>query len=86
MRGILPEAIRSRTDKMGFSSPESTWARGPLQSFYREQLAQLDDALIDADAARKDFEQFAAGQRPFDRSLWRLISFQCWMTQFKIMA
>jgi asparagine synthase (glutamine-hydrolysing) len=30
MRGILPELVRNRRDKLGFATPEEDWFRGPL--------------------------------------------------------
>ena len=31
MRGILPEPVRRRRDKLGFATPEEGWFRGPLR-------------------------------------------------------
>lgn len=33
MCGILPESIRTRTSKVGFSSPMYEWVKGPLKAF-----------------------------------------------------
>lgn len=32
MKGILPESVRTRQDKMGLASPERSWLRDPLAS------------------------------------------------------
>ena len=31
MAGILPEDVRKRRDKLGFTTPEESWLRGPLR-------------------------------------------------------
>ncbi len=38
MRGRIPESVRSRVDKMGFSTSSSDWLRGPLKSQLLEVL------------------------------------------------
>ncbi|MEJ5198233.1 MAG: asparagine synthase (glutamine-hydrolyzing) [Anaerolineae bacterium] len=36
MRGIIPERVRVRHDKIGFSTPQDTWLRGELAPWLRE--------------------------------------------------
>jgi asparagine synthase (glutamine-hydrolysing) len=85
MNGILPEQIRNRYDKTGFSSPESVWARGELNDFYREHLSNLKKVpFIKSKVVEKRFEEFSRGEIPYDKAFWRLISLQRWLSIFKI--
>ncbi len=84
-QNILPAKVLERKDKMGFPSPESQWAKGPLEYFYREGLRDLNDIpFINSKVALDDFERFTKGLIPYNRIFWRLIGFQRWMKIFKI--
>jgi len=37
-RGVLPEKVRTRTDKVAFITPEDQWLRGPLKSWAADML------------------------------------------------
>jgi asparagine synthase (glutamine-hydrolysing) len=85
MENILPAKIKNRFDKMGFASPESVWARGDLNDFYREELSKLREIpLIKSEVVLKSFEKFTKGLIPYDSTFTRLINFQRWLSIFKI--
>lgn len=55
MRGILPEAIRTRRGKTGFNAPLAEWFSGPLRGWLQEQVNDpdfLDSDLWDGHAVR----------------------------------
>lgn len=78
MRGIVPDAILDRKDKIGFATPEQTWLR------------QLDDKVLDwLDAAetlpflnaaqcRAEVKTIIEGRKRFDFQAWRLVNFCRW--------
>jgi asparagine synthase (glutamine-hydrolysing) len=39
MKGIMPEAIRNRTFKVGLGAPTKDWFSGPLKDFIGDQLS-----------------------------------------------
>jgi asparagine synthetase B (glutamine-hydrolysing) len=54
VRGIVPDRIIDRTDKMGFPAPLAIWAQTePVRSFVGDRLGYLPDA-----------------RKPFDRTWW----------------
>ena len=54
VRGIVPDAIIDRTDKMGFPVPLAIWAQSePVRSFIGDRIGYLPDP-----------------QRPWDRAWW----------------
>ncbi len=86
MRGILPERIRMRMDKMGFVTPEETWVREQSPERFRQALAEAVMASrgILNEAALPLLERMITGQAPFSFVAWRLISFGQWMEAFDV--
>jgi asparagine synthase (glutamine-hydrolysing) len=80
MRGIVPDAILDRRDKVGFATPEARWL-GSLRGWVDEVLSP--DALravpvLDADAVRATWEQAREGTGGLDPRLWRWINLVRW--------
>lgn len=81
MKGILPERVRLRHDKLGFATPESAWFRGVLRPLVEEgveaTLARYPD-LLDASETRALMSAALEGRRPVDFTLWRIINLGLW--------
>jgi asparagine synthase (glutamine-hydrolysing) len=81
MEGILPETVRTRRDKLGFSTPETEWFRGPLrpaiESGIEETLQRYPD-LLNAQATRALVGDMLNGARPVDFTLWRIVNIGIW--------
>ena len=43
MRGLVPDAILDREDKMGFPAPFVAWAQGPLREFVHDRIGYVPD-------------------------------------------
>jgi len=87
MRGVLPEKIRSRSDKIGFATPEADWIRGPLRDDALSAVANARTrfpALFDSAAMSKHVSDMMDGRKPFDFSLWRIISLEAWGRVFQV--
>jgi len=84
MTGILPEAIRLRTDKKGFFIPDVEWMtqlKQPLLEYVGPELSEfLDIALIK--------KHLAGGMEHAShemlRTMWSIISFAVWRKVFKM--
>ena len=88
MSGVLPERIRTRVDKIGFATSEARWLIGGDAPWFRAQLAkaiEISNGFVSA-ALLPRFDAMVAGTRPFDRSIWRAISFGQWMQAFAVAA
>jgi asparagine synthase (glutamine-hydrolysing) len=84
MLGILPEVVRNRRDKLGFSTPQQIWFRGPLNGHVRdgiEATLKRFPYLLNAKAIRKLADQMLNGNRPVDDALWRAVSIGIWGEQ-----
>jgi len=86
MKGILPEPVRSRQDKMGFLTPEEMWLRrGAPEQFRaatREAVAHSHGVLLPI--AQDTLEHMIRGDTPFSFKPWRRISFGAWMRVFNV--
>ena len=86
MRGLLPERVRNRMDKLGFVTAEEVWTK-------QTAAHQFSDALDRAIAISGGILQprlhsllkdIQSGVRPFDQTIWRAISFGAWMRRFAV--
>ena len=82
MRGIVPDAVLDRRDKVGFSTPEFAWMR-QIAPAVRGWLSE-DTGLpfLRRDAILGEFDAVLAGTRPFSWQVWRWINFTRWHTHF----
>jgi asparagine synthase (glutamine-hydrolysing) len=87
LRGILPEEVRTRQDKMGFVTPEEVWLREAATGSFREAISQaceLAPDLFNKTQVVQLFESYASGRRRFDFLPWRLACFGAWMNRFDV--
>ncbi|MCO7577723.1 MULTISPECIES: asparagine synthase (glutamine-hydrolyzing) [Pseudomonas] len=82
MRGIVPDAILDRRDKIGFSTPEQVWLTH-LADQIREWLKiDLGLPFLDQSAILKEFDKIISGKAPFSWQVWRWINFIRWHQHF----
>jgi asparagine synthase (glutamine-hydrolysing) len=86
LRGIVPQNILDRTDKMGFVTPEEIWARENAPKRFRSALHESIEASggILTDAGKEQFERVLAGEQAYDWSIWRMICFGRWVKRFGV--
>ena len=78
MRGIVPDAILDRRDKIGFRTPELDWIMSEKDSVrgwieYSNQIKMLNGKkFID------EIESVLEGKKPYTAQAWRMISFCKW--------
>ncbi len=86
LKGIVPEKILQRRDKMGFVTPEEVWVKETATPQFRQALQEAVAAgkgLLTGDAMAQ-FEKMAAGQAGYDSCVWRMICFGRWVQKFGI--
>lgn len=78
MRGLVPDEVLARRDKIGFATPEQAWLR-QITPQVREWLRHpIHLPFFRQDEVLKVFDQVMAGQRPFSWQVWRWINFTRW--------
>jgi asparagine synthase (glutamine-hydrolysing) len=88
LRGVLPELVRTRRDKLGFVTPEEVWMKEDDPDLFRRAVrnaVNLSSGIIGPDAGSL-FEKIVEGKRSFSFLVWRLISFGVWMRTFAVRA
>jgi asparagine synthase (glutamine-hydrolysing) len=78
MRGIVPDEILDRKDKIGFQTPEKLWLT-KMSVQVREWLR--DDVGLDflnQSAILKEFDDIIDGRKAFTWQAWRWINFIRW--------
>jgi asparagine synthase (glutamine-hydrolysing) len=82
LHGVLPDAVRTRADKMGFVAPEQVWMTEELDPLVRDVVASrtfrqrpyFDVARIDGVFARNEHRSRATA-----RAAWRWINLELWL-------
>lgn len=86
LRGIVPDAILDRRDKIGFATPERQWLgilRPWVEEVLKSDVAEQIPAL-NAKAARRDWERILDGRASFDSRVWRWINLIQWSQQMAV--
>jgi asparagine synthase (glutamine-hydrolysing) len=85
MKGILPEKIMKRKDKMAFVTAEELWVKENKEFFLNELnlLKSLTPNFIRLNTYDY-FEKMINGIIPFDHSLIRFVSFGRWLRIFNV--
>jgi asparagine synthase (glutamine-hydrolysing) len=83
-RGLIPETVRVRRDKLGFTTPEATWLRGPARECVERLLQRPSPAFknyVKPEAAWEIWAAFLRGA-PVDTGLiWRWVNLELWLRQ-----
>jgi asparagine synthase (glutamine-hydrolysing) len=85
IRGIVPESIRCRMDKMGFVTPEEVWMKEELRPFVLGVLSSPSFAARkywDADAVVQDYLAFLEGKSGYSWEVWRILCTELWLREF----
>jgi asparagine synthase (glutamine-hydrolysing) len=81
MRGIVPDAILERRDKIGFATPERDWLLA-LGSRARDWMREAQFVpFLRPDPMIECFDAMMAGRVAFSWQAWRWINFCRWYTQ-----
>lgn len=81
MRGIVPDAILDRRDKIGFATPERDWTL-TLSPRFREWLQDADRVpLLKRAQLLQAFDEIISGKRSFSWQAWRWVNYVRWFAQ-----
>jgi asparagine synthase (glutamine-hydrolysing) len=86
MRGLVPDAILDRRDKIGFATPEENWLatlRPWVDKTLSSEAAQQIPAL-DLAAMRKEWQAVLEKRKPFDFRIWRWVNLIRWSERFQV--
>jgi asparagine synthase (glutamine-hydrolysing) len=78
MRGIVPDEILDRKDKIGFATPEQDWMK-LIAPKVREWLQYADKiTFLNKEELLKEFDEIIENKKPYSWLVWRWINFVRW--------
>jgi asparagine synthase (glutamine-hydrolysing) len=86
MRGIVPDAILDRRDKIGFATPELQWLSS-LRPWIEQTLGSATPADLpacDVPELHRQWRLILDGRQRFDSRVWRWINLVAWSRQFSV--
>jgi asparagine synthase (glutamine-hydrolysing) len=86
MRGIVPDAVLDRKDKVGFATPEQDWLSGMsswVERVLGSETAKRIPALDEAEML-EEWRAIRLGRRPFDFRVWRWVNLIRWAERFEV--
>ena len=85
IRGIVPDEIRCRMDKMGFVAPEEVWMREELRPFVLDMIGSdsfKNRKYWDAAGVAEEYRLFLEGKHPYSPEIWRFVCTELWLRMF----
>lgn len=84
--GLVPEPVRSRTDKIAFQTADRTWLCRTHRDRTRRALAAALETCggLLLPAGRAILDEIIEERRPYDLILWRVICFGAWIRRFGV--
>ncbi len=86
MKGVLPEKIRLRTDKIGFGTPQDEWFREPdFQTLVNEILSSdsfFNRNIVNPNKAKAMFNKHLNKEINISKEIWKWIHLELWFREF----
>ena len=85
IKGLVPETIRCRMDKMGFVTPEEVWMKEDLRPFVLEVFTSAafhGRPYWDPDAVTKNYLAFLSGKSAYSPEIFRVFCAELWLQMF----
>ncbi len=86
MKGILPEPIRVRRDKVGFGTPQDEWFRTPAFKKYIEELIHSESfasrGVMDVKKVQDIYKKHLNREGNYAKLIWKWIHLENWYQQF----
>lgn len=86
MKGVLPEKIRMRRDKIGFDTPQDRWFRTAEWQEVVFEVLRSDSFrqrnIIDVDNALAQYQQHIDGKINVSKEIWKWVHIEHWFRMF----
>jgi asparagine synthase (glutamine-hydrolysing) len=82
MRGIVPDDVLDRRDKIGFATPEQVWLLSMADTVRVWLSEDLQLPFFNQAEVLREFELIIAGKKAFSWQVWRWINFCRWYSHF----
>lgn len=85
LKGILPEKIRNRQDKIGFATPEQIWMKENFKHEFKKTFTSekfLSRGYYNRKKVIEIFKDFLTGKNNNYNLLWRAYNLEIWFKTF----
>lgn len=86
MKGALPEKIRMRVDKNGFSTPQDEWFREPIWQKKINSIIESESfasrGLFEVDSVKKQYKKHLNGEVQIAREIWKWVHTELWFRKY----
>ena len=86
MKGIVPEKIRLRKDKLGFGTPQDEWLREPCFRDLMKDVLGRDSMIagkyVNTEKAAAIYGDHLKGRANNSKEIWKMINLELWMREF----
>ena len=84
MENIIPEKIKTRTDKIGFATPEYEWLK-TIKPLVFDSICPEINEIINIPRMKSDWEKIIANQNKKGvTNIWKFINLILWFKLFKV--
>lgn len=86
MRGLVPDPILNRTDKIGFAPPEQKWLTSA--PYWKEQFWQehksIEIPVINIRRLKNDWNEVLHAKKAYNAKIWRWLNLILWAKYFNV--
>ena len=86
MKGVLPEEIRLRQDKVGFGTPQDEWFRtAKFEDFIKQIITSKgfrEREIFDAEKVQKLYKAHLKKEVNISKEIWKWINTELWFNKF----
>lgn len=79
MRGIVPDEILDRRDKIGFQTPELDWLKNNKNAIENWLGKVSETPFLNEKNTKREIERILNGTKSFDYRVWRTINYSRWL-------
>ncbi len=84
MRGLVPDEILDRRDKIGFETPEEQWL-DMLNLWVNDILEKAkENPFLNYQEVKKEWQEVISGNNKFDWHIWRWINILRWIELYNV--
>ncbi len=84
MRGIVPDDVLDRRDKIGFATPEQDWLLGMAPTIREWLQEDFQLPFFDQSKVLQEFDLIISDKKPFSWQVWRWVNFCRWYSLFML--
>jgi len=85
LRGILPEKVRARKEKVGFNAPSEHWFRQELRDWVEEigtSSSLFDRGILDRQGFEAVRREHLSGRANHYQFLWQVLNLDLWLNEY----